>query len=375
MNSMKGLYIHIPFCKNICSYCDFYKMVAKDNLINKYVDYLIKEIELRQTDLKKVETIYLGGGTPSSLAVNLLEKLFIEIGKYLDLKKIKEFSVEANPNDITTELLMLLKKYHVNRISLGVQSFNERRLIFLNRIHRHEDVKRAMTLLKENGFHNINIDLIYGLPYDSFAVIENDLQLAKYLGATHISAYSLILEEKTILMKRYQANQFTLLPEDEEAAIYQQICAYLKQNDFIHYEISNFALKNFQSKHNLLYWDNMNYIGVGANASSYLGATRFTNIKNLNSYFEGIDQNRLRYVEYITLTLLEQMKEHLMLGLRKIEGVNISLFKVRFQADIMDVFPIIHDLIQTDLLAIKDDYLFIPQNKLYISNEVLVNFI
>ena len=370
-----ALYIHIPFCKTICSYCDFYKMVAKDELKEKYIAYLIRELESKKSMFSNLKTIYIGGGTPSSLKPALLEKLLSEIKNLIALEKIEEYTIEANPNDITPELVSILKQSGINRISLGVQSFQGERLKILNRNHKEEEVRRAMLYLKRGGFTNINIDLIYGLVDDDFTKIKADLKKAIRYGAVHLSTYSLIIEEKTVLYKRYQEGDFQVLDEDKEAELYRHLCHYLKRRGFKHYEISNFARKNYQSKHNLTYWNNMNYIGVGANSSYYLGKIRYTNINNLEKYFSGIDEGKMIYREVEELSDKDRMSEEMLLGLRKLEGVNLKHFQEKFGEDAFNVFPFIRHLIGLKLLEVKSDFLRIPENKLYLSNEVLVNFI
>ncbi len=350
-------------------------MIAKEERKEKYISILIKELELKKDLFGNLKYIYIGGGTPSCLVPNLLTKLFTAIKNLIDLEKIVEFTLEANPNDITFELAKILKLGGVNRVSLGVQSFDPERLQLLNRKHQENDVKKAMRFLRRAGITNLNIDLIYGLENDNFSKIKKDLRKALRYRATHISTYSLIVEEKTILYHKYQKGEFKVLDEDNEAFIYQKICHYLKRRGFIHYEISNFSKKNKQSKHNLIYWNNMNYIGVGANSSYYLDNIRYTNINNLDKYFQGVESGNLVYKEVIELSKEEQMAEEMLLGLRKISGINLSSFQEKYGVDVFSVFPVIRHFISLKLLVVKNDYLLIPENKLYLSNEVLVNFI
>lgn len=375
MNNIPSLYLHIPFCSTICSYCDFYKMVAKEEVKTKYIGYLVKEIEMKSQYFTDLKTIYIGGGTPSCLSLNLLDYLLYHLHHYIDFSKIEEFTLEANPNDINKDLVLLLKKYQVNRVSLGVQSFNPEVLKILRRNHQESDIKRATRILRENGIDNINLDIIYGVGTEKWKTVLTDLKKAIKYGAKHISAYSLIIEDKTMIKKWLDEGRYQRADEDQEAAIYQKIVKFLKRKGFIHYEISNFSKKNMQSKHNLVYWDNINYIGAGAGASYYLNNIRYTNIKNLDSYFKGIDSKILRFSEVTKLSKQEIMGEEMMLGLRRIQGINLVNFKEKFGVDAYQVFPIINRLIALKLLAIKDNYLFIPEKKLYLSNEVLVNFI
>lgn len=372
---MEALYIHIPFCNHICTYCDFYKMVAKTNVKEKYIKYLIQELQLRKDLLKDVKTVYIGGGTPTSLPLNLLDFFLYHLHQEIDLKNVIEFTIEANPTDITLDLAMILKKYHINRVSLGVQSFNEQKLKFLGRNHNQKIVTQAIKILHKVGINNINIDLIYGTPNDSFKIVKKDLQKCINLGVKHISAYSLILEEKTILYHLYKQNKFTPIDEDKEYHIYKKINRFLKKYNYHHYEISNYAIKNYESKHNLVYWANEKYLGIGAAASYYIDNVRYTNIMNLEKYFSGIEEQKLKYIEETTLTPLEQMQEEMIMGLRKIHGIDIKQFHQKFNQDLFQVFPIINDLIKKKLLIKKRNKLYIPKKRLYLSNRILAEFI
>lgn len=375
MNKPSALYVQIPFCSSICTYCDFYKQVAKPERKEKYIDHLVLEARMKKNDFSDLRTVYIGGGTPTALPLNLLDYLLTNLKMLIDLSKVEEYTVEANPNDVSEEVAKLLKESGVNRVSLGVQSFDEKKLAVLGRKHTEADVRRAMKVLRNEGIKNINIDLIFGLQGDDYKKVKADLKKAIALGATHISAYSLILEEKTILKKLYDEGKFVPLADDLEADIYRKISRYLKRRGFRHYEISNYARKNCQSKHNLTYWNNMNYMGIGANSSYYIGNTRYTNINNIDAYCEGIASGKPLYREVVQLSREEQMQEEMILGLRKTEGISLSGFKEKFRIDCFQAFPVIRNLIKLQLLEIKKDRLFIPENKLYLSNEVLVNFI
>ncbi|HRT69061.1 MAG TPA: radical SAM family heme chaperone HemW [Bacilli bacterium] len=372
---MKAIYIHIPFCNHICTYCDFYKMVAKEELKKKYIDYLIKEIEMKKEYLSDIETIYIGGGTPSSLPLNLLEQLFQTLAKYISLENIQEFTFEANPNDVTIELANLLKKYQVNRISLGVQSLNRRILKILGRKHNKKSVYQAIRILKSVGLTNINADLMYGIGNERFRIIKKDIRRLIKHKVTHLSAYSLIIEEKTIIGRQLALGKFKPMDAAKEARIYRKICSFLTKNNFIHYEISNFCRSGYQSKHNLIYWNNLNYLGVGAGASFYIDNIRYTNIMNLQEYFNGIDKQELNYLETTKLTDEERMSEEMILGLRKLEGVKKESFQAKFGIDIYQKYPFLSDLISKNLIIDDNVFLKVPTDKLYLINEVLVNFI
>jgi oxygen-independent coproporphyrinogen-3 oxidase len=350
-------------------------MVAKEERKQKYINHLVEELKMKKEYYSGLKTIYIGGGTPSSLPLNLLDFLLTNIKMLIDIGKIEEFTIEANPNDITPEFVKNIKSGWINRISLGVQSFDAEKLRILNRKHNEEDVRKAMEILRSAAFNNVNIDLIYGIKGDDFKKVKSDLKKSIAYGANHISTYSLILEDKTILKKLADEDKFERMDEDQEAELYQKILAYLKKKGFIHYEISNFSRKNYQSKHNLTYWNNMNYIGVGAGSSYYINNIRYTNVNNLDRYCEGIVLKEPVYREKVELSLKDRMSEEMILGLRKIEGVNLKTFKTKFGHDAFEVFPIIKNLINLKLLKAEKDYLFIPEKSLYLSNEVLINFI
>lgn len=372
---MNALYIHIPFCSNICSYCDFYKMIAKEGIKQKYIDYLIKELLLKQRYLKNIKTIYIGGGTPSSLNLELLEKLFIALHDNINFNDIEEFTIESNPLDITDELVNLFNKYGINRVSLGVQSIDEDKLKILNRQHSIKNVKEAFRILKENNINNINADIIYGVGDENYQKTKKDILFCIKNGATHISTYSLILEQKTLLYHLYKNNQFKPMDEDKESHIFHKIRKLFNSLNFNHYELSNFSKPNFESKHNQIYWNNLNYLGIGASASYYIDNVRYTNIMNLESYFTGIDNKNLNHSEMIKLDKNDMMKEEFILGLRMLKGVNVMDFKNKYNEDPFDIFPFIKKLIDQDLLIFNNNHLFIPVDKLYISNSILVNFI
>lgn len=373
---IESLYIHIPFCDHICIYCDFYKMIAKENEKEKYLNYLIKELHIKKDLLKDIKTIYLGGGTPSNLSLTLLEKLFIEINNYIDVSHLEEFTIECNPIDINQNLIDMLKKYHINRVSLGVQSFNDRKLSNLKRNHTKEIAINAIKKLQENKITNINCDFIYGLNLkdqfiDNIEIIKNDLDTAISLDIPHISAYTLIIEDKTILKKFINEKKYQEMDGDLEADIYDFINQYLKDNNYNHYEVSNYALNNYQSVHNLTYWNNDYYLGIGANASYYYDNSRFTNINNLKLYYQGIDNLDLIYSFKEKLNKNDIMYEEVMLGLRKIKGINKNNFFNRFNCDIISVYKNISKLIDDKILIDDGENIFVSEDKIYILNEIL----
>lgn len=373
---MKALYIHIPFCRKICSYCDFYKMVAKADLKEKYTDYLIKELEFRKEYLSEIETIYIGGGTPSSLSTNALNRLFLALKERINLKGLKEFTIEANPKDITEDFVNLISAYNVNRVSLGIQSLKRKKLKFLGRDHKKGDVKRAIKLLQAGGITNINVDLIFGSEKDKVKVVLKDLRKLLKWNVTHISTYSLQLEEKTILYKKFCENKFKPIDQSLDADMYKAVCDELEAKGFVHYEVSNFALSNgYKSAHNLTYWNNDKYLGVGAAASYYIDNYRYTNINNLQKYFDGIDAGKLNYLEENEIVPGEKMFEEVMLGFRKLEGINLNAFKEKFGVCIKEAYPVVNELLEKGDLVIDNEFIKVPSDKIYVLNSILINFL
>ena len=376
-NLIKGLYIHIPFCDHICAYCDFKKMIAKDDLKVAYVNALLKEIEYRKDLLGNVQTIYIGGGTPSSLTFDLLKSIFNKLKECIDLSKIIEFTMEANPKDINNDniddWISLFKTYHINRLSLGVQSFNNKKLKTLGRNHQKIDAINTIRLLHQNNFDNINCDLIFGLSGDNYHLIKKDIKTCIKNNIKHISLYSLILEEHTLFYNMYKDGKAIELDSDNEAKIYYKITKYLKGHNILPYEISNFSYPGYESKHNLLTWNNEHYLGIGVSASSYVEGVRFTNIKSVKTYIKKIEENDYKSLteEENTLSLDDMIYEHLILGLRKIKGINLNDFKNRFNVDLLDYYPNINKLIKDDVLEIKDGNLAIKCDKIYLENAVI----
>ncbi len=360
----KSVYIHIPFCKKICSYCDFCKVFYNEKWTKKYLSCLKKEIQDRYLD-EEIETLYIGGGTPSALSINELKSLF-RIVKLFKLNNLKEFTFECNPSDISRELIELLKKNNVNRISIGIESFDNNNLKFMNRECSFEDINEKINLIKEIGINNINVDLIYALPNESMNTLRKDLKLINKLDVNHVSTYSLMIEPNTML------SYLNTKPinEDADARMYNIICRYLKKHGFNHYEVSNFAKEGFESKHNLVYWNNEEYYGFGVGASGYIQGVRYDNTKSLGDYLKG------NYLKTSSILSKDEIMEYeVILGLRKCEGINIREFYNKYHINIQSQYPNINELIRSKDLIYKNGYLFINPDKLYIMNEVLVKLI
>ena len=352
-----SVYIHIPFCSSICSYCDFCKFYYNSTWVDNYLSSLEKEIKSNYKG-EIVDTIYIGGGTPTVLNLNQLEKL-LNLTNLFN-KEIIEFTVETNV-DLSLDKIKLLKKYGVNRISIGVQTVNNKYLKFLNRNHTKEDVIKLVNLLKQHNF-NINVDLIYAIPNQTLEELKKDLDFILSLDINHISTYSLIIEPHT---KLYIDN-VTNIDEDLDYEMYKLINK--KLNKYNHYEISNYAIKNYESKHNLVYWNNLNYYGFGIGASGYIDNIRYDNTKSYNNYING---NYL--LEKHELDLNETISNEFILGLRKIDGIDINEFYKKYNIEITSI-DIVNKLLKENKIILTDKLKINPKY-IYISNTILVNFI
>jgi len=324
---MSGIYIHIPFCKKVCYYCDFHFSVSLRN-IEDTVKCIISEIELRRDYLKdaKVKSVYFGGGTPSVLDVSSVEQILSEVHRHHAVENNAEVTFEANPDDIDSEYLASLKNAGINRLSLGVQSFFDEDLIWLNRRHNGNDSYRSIVRCMEAGFENVNIDLLYGIPgMDGRRWLEN-LKKALSLPVKHLSAYLLTIEPKTVFGHYYKKGKIKEIDDDTAIEHFNILKGYLVDKGFIHYEISNFALPGFFSRHNCSYWSMEEYLGVGPSASSYNGYSRQWNIWNNSLYVDEIKSGRLPFEKEI-LSLREQYNEYILTSLRTMWGADLKFIR------------------------------------------------
>lgn len=347
---IKNCYIHIPFCNKICSYCDFCKLYYDEKFVNRYLDELEKEIKSIYKG-EVLDTIYIGGGTPSSLNNKQLEKLF-EILKLFNKSDTVEFTIESNFENINEEKLLIYKKNGINRLSFGLESIDENNLTFLNRNIAKEKINDTINSCRSLGFNNINIDLIYALPVEDISILKNDLDYIFSLDIEHISTYSLMIEDHTML----KINSIENISEELDYEMYKLICKEMKKNNYYHYEISNFSKSGYESKHNLCYWNNDNYYGFGLGASSYIDNKRITNTRSINKYLNG--NYRLDIIELSNNDLIEYK---IMLNLRKAEGISLEEVK-------LDV----RGLVKEGLLIEENNRVRIPEEKWYVSNEIIL---
>ena len=360
---IRSCYIHIPFCDSICSYCDFCKVLKNEQWLDLYLEALEKEIhEIYQNEV--LDTIYIGGGTPSCLSLEQLEHLF-QILQILKKKDDTEYTIEGDFLSTTREKLELYKKYGINRLSFGLESINNRNMKLLG---RKTDIKKVEEVLKEArilGFSNINLDLIYALPNETMKDLEEDLDYVLSLEVEHISTYSLIIEENTLL----KIQKVQPIDEEIDLKMYQYICKRLKEKSYSHYEISNFAKKEFSSRHNMTYWNNDYYYGFGLGASSYIEEERRENTRSFSSYIKGFFlKNREK------VSKKEKMEYEVLLNLRKKEGISLIDFEKKYQKKLRECFDY-ESLVMNEFLEIRENRLFIPENKWYISNEIIVELL
>ena len=353
-----SIYIHIPFCNSICTYCDFCKILYDRKYINDYLDNLEKEIKMRYNG-EIVNTIFIGGGTPSSLNDNELIRL-MNIIRVFKLNKEYEFTIECNVESITESKLEIMKNYGVNRISIGVESFDDNVIKLLGRNHTKNDVYKKIKIVKKY-FDNINIDLIYAA-YDDINILKSDINCFLELDIPHISTYSLIIEDNTIL----KINGMKNIDEDTDYEMYKYIENTLEKNNYINYEISNYAKDGYQSKHNLVYWNNEEYYGFGLSSTSYISNERITNTRNLRNYLNG---------EYSGTVIYEgkniRMENEVMLGFRKLDGIDLEVFKNKFNVSLEDIYNV-KDLIDDGYLVEENNHIRIKKENMYISNEIIV---
>lgn len=378
-----GLYIHIPFCKQKCEYCDFYSVANKDELIPQYVQSLLNEIKgvsnSKNLDfIPVVTTIYIGGGTPSYLKSNFISQILSTIYENYQVVKDAEITVEVNPGTVTLDKLEEYVKAGVNRLSIGLQTTHDYLLQKIGRIHNYYDFLDTYHFAREVGIQNINVDLMLGLPEQTLIELQDSVEEVISLEPEHISVYSLILEEGTKLEKKVLEGELKLPLEEEERSMYWKTKALLEESGYIHYEISNFAKPNYQAKHNLNCWNQKEYIGFGAGAHSYINGVRYSNISSIKKYLLN-DQNRTWEKNRELHEKQNQeakQKEYMLLGLRKIEGVSVQEFKSKFVANPIYLYHIeLEKLSEEKLLEIDGDTIKLTNKGLDLANLVWEEFV
>ena len=371
-------YIHIPFCEHICYYCDFNKVFLEGQPVDEYIQSLLTEIRLtlEKHPTKVSETIYIGGGTPTSLTAKQLDVLLTGIHRYLPTHTTKEFTVEANPGDLTAEKLDVFKAHGVNRLSMGVQTFDDRLLKKIGRKHSVQDVYDTIKLLEKKQFDNVSIDLIYALPGQTLESFRDTLTKALAFDLPHYSMYSLILENKTMFMNWVRQGRLELPTQEAETQMFEEAIIAMAQSGHHQYEISNFAKKGKESMHNLVYWDNEHYYGFGAGASGYLDQKRYKNYGPIQHYMKPLKEQRLPIFEAEEISRANQIEEEMFLGLRKIEGVSLRRFEEKFNKKLTTVYQsVIAELQQQQLAVLEEDYFRLTPKGLFIGNDVFEKFL
>ncbi len=384
-----GIYVHIPFCKRKCRYCDFKSYEDKEELIENYIKYLKYELaqvgDGNSMDSKEgydklaiVNTIYIGGGTPSFIDSKYIVEIINTIKEHYTLNTCVEITIEVNPGTVTREKLQDYIKCGINRLSIGLQSTKESLLKQLGRIHSLEEFEQTYQMAREVGFKNINIDLMIGLPNQTLEdVIDSINKVLKY-NAEHVSVYSLIVEENTPLYDDIQSKKLILPEEDVERSMYYKVKEMLEENGYIHYEISNFAKPNFESKHNLACWNQEEYIGIGVSAHSYTNNVRYSNIDSIEEYIKNFETNNEidNFIFHEKQNKESQMQEYMLLGLRKLKGVQIQNFKNKFGENPIYLYhKELEKLAKQDLIEVDGDNIRLTKKGLDFANLVWEEFV
>ena len=378
-----GVYVHIPFCAQKCNYCDFHSVVVGDeeSFLAVADNYLLS---LRQEALyyrekwgnRPLRTLFIGGGTPSLLPPDKLGAALLFLKETLPFSQEPEITMEANPHSLTLEGAEILRKAGVNRVSLGVQAFQDELLAVIGRIHRAGDVAGSVAALREAGITNINLDLIFGLPGQTEDDWAETLESALALQPSHLSCYGLILEEGTPLERWVSTGLLEVPSDDEQATMYERASSILKAAGYEHYEISNFCRPGFRSQHNLLYWKNEPFIGLGSGATGYVKGLRYKNAPDVQDYLATWKQGTPYYAESALVPLEQEMDETMMVGMRLLEGVKEAWFRRRYQVSYWDLYgEAIRDLLKRGLVDYSEGYLQVTERGLFLENQVSSAFL
>lgn len=373
-----SIYIHIPFCKSKCFYCDFLSYPNMDKFYKQYLDALILEIKNTALLFKdyQIETIFIGGGTPTIFPSFYIQEIMKILDSYYNLSKCNEITIEANPGTVDYNKLLELKELKINRISFGLQAWQNRLLKKLGRIYSRNEFINNLNLSRQAGFDNINVDLMFSLPTQSIEEWEETLNKIVELKPEHISTYGLIIEDNTVFGKLYAENKLQISDEVTDRQMYYRAKQILNCNGYIHYEISNFAQSNFESKHNLVYWQQKEYISFGLGAHSYINKMRFHNTYDFDKYIE-CSKNKKDITEDIeTNDILDEYEEFMFLGLRLIKGISKAEFKLKFNKDIEQIYKNQLDECKNyGLLEEDDNNIYLTNKGIDVSNIVFEKFL
>ena len=366
-----GVYVHIPFCKQKCYYCDFVSFAKQEDFQKEYFKVLKKEINdfFSENSNYEISTIYIGGGTPSFVDENYIKEILDLIPKH----NAKEITIEVNPGTVNLEKLKLYKNIGINRLSIGLQSTQNSLLKQIGRIHNYEDFLNTYNMAKEIGFNNINVDLMIGLPNQTIQNIKQSLEIITNLNPKHISVYSLIVEEGTKMAELINNGSLILPNEELERNMYWYVKNYLELKGYSHYEISNFAQKGYESKHNLDCWNQKEYVGFGLAAHSYINNVRFSNAENFDEYLKNYKNSKIIQEEQDEI---DKRKEYMLLGLRKIEGISIQEFKNKFGENPIFLFKeVLNKLVNEKLIIVDNDNIKLTNKGIDLANLVWEEFV
>ncbi len=377
---IESLYIHIPFCERKCYYCDFNSYALDGQPVMEYLQAMDKEMRLitEKYPAKKIKTIFIGGGTPTILEPNAMEFMLKSVAKnFPNWSDDIEFTMEVNPGTVNRDKLKAMLDNGVNRLSMGVQAFQNDLLTSIGRIHSEVDVYNSIDSALKMGFNNLSIDLMLGLPNQTLSMLKESLSKALNLGLPHFSVYSLKVEENTYFFKLYEENKLPLPSEDTELEMYLTTIEEMQKHGYNQYEISNFAKDGYESRHNINYWKNRGYYGIGAGAHSYIDSQRYENVKGVKQYIEMIEKdNTLPVIDKFAVSLEEQMQDTMMLGFRMLEGVSFSDFKARFGVDMEQLYAKeIDKLLKAGLINKEENCIKLSSKGLIFGNEVFAEFI
>ena len=372
-----GIYIHIPFCKQKCFYCDFCSFANKNEMQGKYVETVINEIKnITHKEKYTVTTIYLGGGTPSILNPDYIKNILQEIKSSFEILDDAEITIEINPGTVNEEKLKKYKEYGINRLSIGLQSANDKILKKIGRIHDYKQFEETFFYARKCGFKNINVDLMYSLPNQSFDEWKETLNKIINLNPSHISAYSLILEEGTKFYDMYLNKEFELNDEEVDISIYNYTIDTLYKNGYHQYEISNYAKEGYECKHNIVYWKCDNYLGLGPGASGYINNYRYSNICDIKEYNKCLEYNKKPIEEKNVLSKKDEMEEFIFMGLRMNEGINLDEFYEKFNVNFKHKYNNILDKLKNlNLIIEQNNNIALTQRGRELSNTVFIEFI
>ena len=377
-----GIYVHIPFCKQKCKYCDFTSFACMENKYDEYFKCLLQEITEKSEELKnsdiKIDTIYIGGGTPSIVSAEYIENIIKLITENFNVSKDVEITIEVNPGTVDREKLEKYFKVGINRLSIGLQSTNDSLLKMLGRIHTYSEFEDVYEIAKQVGFKNINVDLMIGLPNQNIEDVEQSLDKIIEKSPEHISVYSLIVEEDTKMFELIDSGKLELPDEEIEREMYWKVKNILKDNGYDHYEISNFAKHGYESKHNTNCWKQHSYLGFGVAAHSYYDGIRYSNITDIKAYIENYKNGESIYniIFHEKQSKEQMMKEYMLLGLRKIDGIRISEFKEKFVDNPLYIFRNqLNKLVEQNLIEVSENNICLTDKGLDLANVVWMEFV